>query len=69
MKQIKITLEATVEVPDHVELGEDHNGIPYYMTMIEPGTYKLEFQNGALTAPTHLILTVKCYLYPLGLRK
>ena len=22
-----------MNVPDHVELGEDHNGIPYYLTM------------------------------------
>jgi len=53
MKQIKITLEATVEVPDHVELGEDHNGIPYYMTMSELELHPaLAFDDaGALTNP------------------
>jgi hypothetical protein len=33
MKTIKITLQAEVEVPDYVELGEDHSGLPYYLIM------------------------------------
>ena len=33
MKTIKITLQAEVEVPDHVELGEDQTGLSYYLIM------------------------------------
>jgi hypothetical protein len=53
MKTIKITLQAEVEVPDHVELGEDHSGLPYYLIMnsleIHPS---LSFDaNGELSSP------------------